>query len=296
MSRFFNDGSLRPPALLIYLNLDNLVDLRADSCWPRLEGLPRFQQLARDGFEGFQQTDDAPLPEGCPLPHCGCDRINMPAEADAIFARHVARGHNLLTIHAGWGLENDTEIAHLVEAMLTASERHKLPVFLETHRATITQDMWRTVQMAGKFPELRFNGDFSHYYAGQEMVYGGLANKVAFLEPIFRKVGFMHGRIASPGCMQVPITTSAGRPVQAHGVVDYLADFRIIWTAAMAGFLRSAGPGDQLIFCPELLAGTHYYARLFPDESGLLVEESDRYQQALLYQRVARECFANAGG
>ncbi|MEY4569493.1 MAG: hypothetical protein RLZZ398_932 [Verrucomicrobiota bacterium] len=57
----------------------------------------------------------------------------------------------------------------------------------------------------------------------------------------------------------------------------------------MSDFLRNAGPGDMLIFAPELLAGTHYYARLFPDSSGKLIEESDRYTEALLYRDLARE-------
>ena len=59
----------------------------------------------------------------------------------------------------------------------------------------------------------------------------------------------------------------------------------------MAGFLNRARPGDVLIFAPELLAGTHYYARMFPANSGQLKEESDRYAQALLYKDLARACF-----
>lgn len=62
----------------------------------------------------------------------------------------------------------------------------------------------------------------------------------------------------------------------------------------MSDFLRNADPGDVLIFAPELLAGTHYYARLFPDSSGKLVEESDRYTEAILYRDLARECFQAA--
>jgi hypothetical protein len=62
----------------------------------------------------------------------------------------------------------------------------------------------------------------------------------------------------------------------------------------MKGFLRSARAGDVLIFAPELLAGTYYYARLFPSDRGELVEESDRYAQALIYRDLARACFADA--
>ena len=62
---------------------------------------------------------------------------------------------------------------------------------------------------------------------------------------------------------------------------------------AMRGFLDRAGPGDILVFAPELLSGTHYYARLFPGPNGEMVEESDRYAQALLYADIARQLFAD---
>jgi len=285
ISRFFNDGSGGAPHLRIYLNLDNLVDLRPDTIWPGLEGLPRYQRLKEDGFEGVQLTIDPPL-AGAPLPHCGLDRINTPAEADTIAAAHADRGDQCITVHVGWGLEDDSEILRLVEAVLTASDKHRLPIFIETHRATITQDVWRTVQITKEFPEVRFNGDFSHYYCGLELVYGDWDTKLAFMEPIFERVGFLHARIASPGCIQVPIDPA--------GPTSYLRHFKELWTRAMLGFLRNAGPGDVLIFAPELLASTHFYARVFPNASGQFVEESDRYAQALIYKDLAHACFAEA--
>jgi hypothetical protein len=294
-SGFLNDGSQQPPSLRVYLNLDNLVDLRAGSAWPGLDDLARYRRLLADGFEGVQLTTAASPAEPMPLPYCGLDRINAPAEADAVAARHAARGDQCITVHVGWGLEDDDETCWLVEAILAASEKHRLPMFIETHRATITQDVWRTVQIAKRFPEVRFNGDFSHYYCGLELVYGDWAAKLAFMEPIFARVGFMHGRIASPGCMQVPVDSNlAARPLQAHGSSNYLDHFKELWTRAMLGFLRNANPGDVLIFAPELLTHAYYYARMFPDASGQLVEESDRYAQALLYQSLARGCFDQA--
>jgi hypothetical protein len=294
-SGFLNDGSAEQPKLKVYLNLDNLIDLRPDSRWPRLEGLDRYRRLQEDGFEGVQITTDDPFPADAPFPCCGLDRINRPEEADAIAAKHAARGDLCITVHAGWGLEDDDERFRIVEAILSASDKHRLPIFIETHRATITQDMWRTVQLTRRFPEMRFNGDFSHYYCGQELVYGDWDEKLAFLEPVFARVGFMHGRIASSGCMQVPIDSDlTARPLQAHGVLNFLDHFKDLWTRAMLGFLRTAQPGDVLIFAPELLAGTYYYARKFPNAAGQLEEESDRYAQALLYKELALACFAEA--
>jgi len=202
MARYFNDGSAEPPKLRVYLNLDSLKDLPANSLFPPgLHGVSRDRKLVDDGFEGVQLTDDAPPATGSPLPYCGLARISTPDEADPIVAKHAARGDQCLTVHAGWGLEDDREVFLLVEAILAAGEKYRLPIFIETHRATITQDMWRIVQIAKRFPEVRFNGDFSHYYCGQEMVYGDLGVKLAFMAPIFQRVGFLHGRIASPGSM-----------------------------------------------------------------------------------------------
>jgi hypothetical protein len=293
MTRFLNDGSTDAPKLRIYLNLDNLTDLRADSVWSGMTGTDRDERLLADGFEGIQLTTDEAY--SGPLPYAGLDRINVPGDADPILAKHVARGDECVTLHVGWGLEDDDEVFRLVEAILAASEKHQLPTFIETHRATITQDIWRTVQITKRFPEVRFNGDFSHYYCGQELVYGDWETKLAFMEPIFARVGYMHGRIASPGCIQVPIDANLdARPLQAYGPVNYLDHFKELWTRAMLGFLRNADPGDVLIFSPELLFGAIYYARLFPDASGRLIEESDRYAQALIYKELARHCFIEA--
>ena len=291
--RYLNDGSVDAPKLRVFLNLDNLVDLRRDSIWTGVAKEELLEQLAADGFEGVQLTDDGPPPLGA-LAYCGLGRINQPGEAVLLAEKHAARGDLCLTVHVGWGIEDDDHVFRLVEAILSASERTGLPIFIETHRATITQDMWRTVQITKKFPEVLFNGDFSHYYCGQEMVYGGVEMKMEFMAPIFDRIGFMHGRIASPGHMQVPIDKTNSRPAAAVGVVDYFADFRTIWARAMRGFLDHAGPGDVLVFAPELLGGAHYYARLFPGSDGVVVEESDRYAQALLYAKIARCLFEDA--
>ncbi len=294
MRSYFNDGSHDEPKLLAYLNLANLDDLRPDSIWPGLSGNARDARLAADGFSGVQFVDSVPPPAGTHLRHCGSDRVNLPAEADSIIASHAALGHDCLTLHVGWGIEDDDAIDRLMEAILRASEHHNLPVFIETHRATITQDIWRTVQLTKRFPEVRFNGDFSHYYTGQELPYGGMEMKLAFMQPILDRVAFIHGRIGSSGCIQVSIGTGKNRPPTAHGVADFLEDFKSLWTHTMVSFLRNAGPGDCLIFCPELLSGAYYYARSFPDASGRQVEESDRYREALVYNEIARTCFAEA--
>lgn len=291
MSHYLNDGSEDAPKLKCYLNLDNLFDLPSESCWPGLQGEEALHKLKEDGFEGVQVTDLSPRSDV--LPYCGLDRVNAPDEVEETFRKHKDLGDSCITLHLAWGIEDDDEVDRLVHAVLEASDRHQLPAFVETHRATVTQDMWRTVHLLQRHPALLLNADYSHYYCGQEIVYGDIDQKLDFMQPIFERTGFMHGRIAAPGCMQMPIEGLNRVPRLATGA-DYQADFKRMWTLAMSGFIQHTAAGDVLIFAPELLTSSIYYARVFPDANGVLREESDRYAQALLYTEFARDCFAAA--
>lgn len=281
-----NDGSALAPRLSCYLCELALHDMP-------VPGPSALEAIRAGGYDGIQIGDsiDNAMSETCSrlgLSVAGSGRANRPDEVDAIAARMAGAGFVCGTLHAGWGMEDDAAARELIEAVLAASEKYRLPLYVETHRATLFQDIWRTVQFSRWYPDLRFNGDFSHWYTGQELVYGGFENKFRFLEPVFQQVRFLHGRIGNPGCIQVDIGDGGieRRPFVGH--------FRELWTASMRGFLSSAGPGDHLIFAPELLAPDIYYARLVPDATGGLREEGNRWEQSLVLCRIARECFAEA--
>jgi sugar phosphate isomerase/epimerase len=266
--------------------------LRCFFNWLALDGLPGFPQgplaairdAAYDGVQFIEPLDISLVEQAraLGLGVCGSGRVNQPRDAERLAAEARTAGLECLTLHVGWGTEDDDEAACLIAAVLDAA-RHGVPLYPETHRATIFQDMWRSVQFARRFPELRFNGDFSHWYTGQEMVYGGFENKLEFIRPVLERVRFLHGRIGNPGCMQVDIGEGD------ESANPYVAHFRALWTAAFAGFLRAAAPADSICFTPELLAPKIYYARTFHGS-----EECDRWQQSLVLARIARECFAAA--
>ncbi len=211
-----------------------------------------------DGVQFIQPLDREALKQAraLNLGVCGSARINLPGDTDAIAQAAADDGLECLTIHLGWGMESDDEGAQLIESLLSASERHNIPLYPETHRATLFQDMQRTVQFVSRFPELRFNGDFSHWYTGSEMVYGGFENKLAYIQPVIDRVRFLHGRIGNPGCMQVAISQEDPAP--------YVDHFRTLWTQCFAAYLRDIAPRQAFItFTPELLAPEIYYARTF---------------------------------
>jgi hypothetical protein len=284
-----NGGSSSAPALRCYINTLALDGMEAFS---GLASADCFARMKEAGFEGIQFAE-VPAPDvlaKCRLLHlgvAGSGRVNQPGEAFALAERLAGEGMECGTVHLGWGLEDDAEGDRLIDAILAASERHDVPLYIETHRATLFQDMWRTVQFVKRFPDIRINGDFSHWYTGQEMVYGGFEMKLAFIRPVLDVVRFLHGRIGNPGCIQVDI--GDGREPR-----PYVDHFKQLWTACFGLFIASAAAGDYICFVPELLSPKIYYAREFHRSTDELREEGDRWQQSLLLADIARQCFKAA--
>lgn len=281
-----NDGSAEYPALRIGLNAGTMAGLPEFSVAPRGTEAEIFSAVRAAGFEAYQGGDPV-LCRASGLIPSGAGRVNAVGEAAPLARRLRDQGFDCATLHVGWGIEDNDLVYPLVEDILSASDTERFPLYIETHRATITQDIWRTVKLTKRFPEIRFNGDFSHWYTGHEMVYGSFDEKLAFAAPVFERVRYLHGRIGKPGSLQVTVQG-------ADDASSYVTHFREMWTRSMAGFLRTAKPGDYLTFAPELLGSSNFYARTFPGVNGTPVEESNRWEQALVYAQIAKDCFAAA--
>jgi hypothetical protein len=274
-----------PPFMSKDINMGNCRNLPAYSSGPRGNERKLLEEIKKEGYEGVQDGD----PKICAelgLRYSASFRINKVGEGSESFRKWKDEGYECATLHVGWGMESEEEINRLVDYVLSISNKTKLPLYIETHRSTITQDIWRTVKMIEKFPEVRINGDFSHWYTGQEMVYGDIEEKWDFIQPVFDRVNFIHARIGNPGCIQVGIKNDQGE--------KYVDHFKEMWVRSFVGFLKRAGEGDYISFNPELLGAEIYYARVFPNAQNELVEESDRWQQARLYTEIAAECWDEA--
>ncbi|AMS30849.1 MAG TPA: hypothetical protein DIU09_08735 [Hyphomonadaceae bacterium] len=224
----------------------------------------------------------------------GMGRVLTPENAASIARQHHELGLDATTLHVGTGLETDLEMDRLVGAVLEASAQHDYPLYIETHRATITQDIRRTVDMVGRFPEVRFNADLSHYYCGHEMTYGDIEAKFDFLMPIFERVRFLHGRIADACHAQVSIAPGDQRPFVVH--------FREMWRRCFTAFKAASDHKNVLIFAIELLpykvpfgGQTHwlYYAHQAQSD-GTGGDAYDRWTQADLLWQIASEEFEAA--
>ena len=191
-----NDGTYSKPYLRVDINYGNCNNLPDFSIGPIGDDREIHVAIKKSGFEGVQDG----IPELCQeigLNLTAHARINRVGELEQLMPIRKDGNYNCASLHVGWGMESDTEANKLLDYILNASTANNFPVYIETHRATITQDMQRTVKFIKRFPDIRFNGDFSHWYTGQEIVYGGIENKWDFIQPVFDRVRFLHGRIGN---------------------------------------------------------------------------------------------------
>lgn len=291
-----NDGSQLPPRLRRDINLGTLAELPQGSRGWRATLAEQFELLRADGHVAIQSWDQADEVIAAGFRVNGIARVLRPEEFEPLVRAHKAAGFDATTLHVGNSFERDAEMDALAGAMLDASARHAYPVYIETHRGTMTQDMRRTLDLVERFPDLRFNADLSHWYTGHELTYGGeFYERAARLDPVFERVRFMHARVGNPGCIQTGLDEPG----------DYIAHFRWMWTRCFEGFLRGAQPGDYLSFNAELLPQKLtrspepfwlHYAQPRRDLVGDAMggEASDRYDDAERLWAMANECFAAA--
>lgn len=239
------------------------------------------------GYRGVQIIDPEQLDviRAAGLDAYALGRVDTAPEVAPFVHDWEQHGVSSLTVHLGTGFEDDRTAAELVETFLDAARSSSIEVLLETHRATITQDPGRTVGFLDTYPELRFTGDLSHWYTGNEMVYGGFDWKLETIIPVLARVNMVHGRISDPGCIQVAVTEDEDSMHVNH--------FRQMWRAVFDAFLINPDGRAELVFAPELLPAVINYARTVPTDNGR-DEETDRWQQARLLCELAERLFAEA--
>lgn len=242
-----------------------------------------YKLAAQCGYEAVQEAE-AELSRVTGLMVLGNGVIPSACDAMQFAWEWKQRGAIAATCIAGFGDESATESNAIVRSILEASARCSLPIYLETHRGSITQDSWRTIQLLEANPDLLLTGDFSHWFTGQEMMYGDMHRRMEFLEPVFCRTALLHGRIGDRCCMQVDLTDGN------HSSIPY---FEHMWTRVMDHFLTNDTRKD-LWFCPELLGPKYAYARTSPGPTGEMREESDRWTQAKILVRVASRCYERA--
>ena len=261
--------------------------LRRDICLGTLDRLPAssrgyqpslFEQLnvtKAAGYEAVISWDHWPTIQAAGLIAIGMARVVEPKDALPIAHQPKQKELEITTLHVGTDFERRDEMNALAEAVLDAAARTGHALHIETHRGTMTQDIYRTLKLAERWTDLAFTLDFSHYYTGHEMTYGGeFATRLARLLPLFRQVKSILVRMGDTGRIHRSIDP------KAHFVLDHLQALK-----CCIDQIRKTTDGSlkALSIAPELLSakmndGTEDRWICYAEEG----EDVDRFSEAFM--------------
>jgi hypothetical protein len=166
------------------------------------------------------------------------------------------------------------ECVPLLEGWQRLAQQAGVPLYVETHRDRMTTDLYFTLRLLDRLPELRLTGDLSHYLVGREFALPVSDENHALMRRVMDRCWAYHGRVASREQIQVQISF----PHHRHWLDLFLG----WWDYGFRQWRRRAPPDATLTFLCEL--GPREYAMTGPDGAEL----SDRWNEALLLMRLVR--------
>ena len=231
-----NDGSSNPPRLRLQQSAWALTNLPRDGAeWSIVE---RLDRIAATGFTGFETSvaSDSEADELAGMLRNRGLAIGFSTQAteadDLVPPIELAHrmGADYLTVRVNGSLKASPDIAEILEDMFDLANDAGLPLFIETHRGTVTQDLRRTVKVIDRFKKVRFTGDFSHYALAGELT-GTWSDEIwDHFRPIAARCGNWHGRISFAEQVQNDISDGSDELVQ---------QFKRLWSMGMAAWLKS---------------------------------------------------------
>lgn len=170
---------------------------------------------------------------------------------------------------------NADEAVPVLQGWHQLALEYGVPVLVETHRNTITNDLWATRECLDRLPDLPLLADLSHYVCGQEMNLPISPRNEAMIQRILANAHAFHGRVSSAEQIQLEISYECHRP--------WVDQFIGWWRQGFINWLSRASAGDSLTFTCEL--GPAPYA--ITDRHGL--DRSNRWEEAQQMRHWVRQ-------
>lgn len=216
--------------------------------WTMEEKLEHIYQAGYDGILGR-----LPIPEEAELWREKLDHyklrfgieafITTRADIGVYLEQAAAFGVDYINAQVGHSFLIGSDAVALLEELLGEAAQYGIPLFVETHRGRVTQDLLRTIDYVRALHNLRLTIDLSHYVVAGE-IYRNVEAVDPYFEPLLARTASIHGRISNGQQIQADITSLEDHPMTAH--------FRRWWTKGMAEWHALAKPGDFLPFVCEL--------------------------------------------
>jgi hypothetical protein len=162
----------------------------------------------------------------------------------------------------------------LIEGWARLAEEVDFPVYIETHRDRMTTDLYFTLDLLERFPDMKVLADLSHFLVGREFAWPVSEENHGYIHRVLDNAAAFHGRVASREQVQIEIS------FPHHNM--WLDLFLGWWEYGFRSWRRRFGPDDSCSFVCEL--GPQPYAIAGPDGNDL----SDRWSDALLMRDKVR--------
>jgi sugar phosphate isomerase/epimerase len=271
-----------PPSLILGHTLWSLIGLPRDGVeWDLVEKLRRVKE---SGFDIIECSLDAQKesPVSAAVADSGLELAlgGHPCNS-ADFAAAVAQAIRLkaryVVVQVGHAFMSDSEAVELLREGLARASGEGVPMFVETHRATVTESAYRTLRLVEQLPQMRFTGDFSHWaVAGDLPAVDELAHRIG---PVLDRVRTIQARISSGEQVQVDVGDGKGQLASS-----YVA----LWAEAIRRWRSQAEPGERFV-CTSELGPPPYSIR---DLRGR--EISDRWDQSLVMRDLLCSAWTSA--
>ena len=181
-------------------------------------------------------------------------------------------GAHHLNIQIAPGIATVGEAVDLIDRLEAVARPAPIPVFYETHRGRLLNDLYFTCRLLDARPDLPLTGDLSHYVTTHEM---SLPLEPYIAERMARVIGScenFHARVSGPHQVQIGLDAAQNRP--------WLEQFLQWWSDGVANWRVRKAPGQTLAVMCEL--GPPPYAMVDADGQ----EFSDRWLDALALKDV----------
>lgn len=279
------DGSSRSPRLEVFQSTWAMVDLPNPSHpWDLQDAVAWMRDQGFGGALQWVADADADFPVVAQIRRSGLlvgVGISVYEETAVVPVARRAQdlGVSFVNAHLHDAFASDAQAVARLDALYEGCDAIGMPLFVETHRGTVTQDLLRTIAYARQVSRMRFTLDASHYVVAGEVTQPDAAPRFneALSEIIVRSAS-IHARVSNGEQVQVDIGDGSGPLVSPY--IGW-------WTSAYQHWLKAAAPGDFFPFVCEL--GPRPYAITVPSGSPFPTgaELSDRRAQALVFKHIA---------